>query len=301
VDLAQIRSFATVARWRSFTRAASELGLSQPAVSRHVQKLEHELGFPLLVRRRGRIQLSEAGVRFLAFAEEVMGSHTRLLRELSPEPGRLAGDLRIAASTTPGEFIVPGLVAEFGAAHPMVKPEIRVMDSAEVAAELRARRADIGFSGLEAPGGDLSHHVVAEDEVVVAVPAGHPFASRHTIELSELAGQPFLARESGSGTYQSFEEAVSAHPELALPAYRVVMVLSTTQAIVSAVRNGYGIGLVSCLALQDRGSEGPVPVRIAGLPLTRFLYLVAEKDRPLSSAASAFADWVQVQPVTVCG
>ena len=84
------------------------------------------------------------------------------------------------------------------------------------------------------------------------------------------------------------------------PAYRVVMVLSNTQAIVSAVQSGYGIGLVSCLALEGRGPNGPVPVRIAGVPLTRPLYLVVEKGRLLPPAAVAFAAWVRSQPFATC-
>ena len=294
MNLDQLQTFVVLARTGSFTRAAAELEVSQPAVTRHVQKLEQELGMPLLARRRGRIELSEAGERLRSFAEGVVDGHQRLLDDLGEGPGRLAGDLRIVASTTPGEFLVPGLVSAFVAGNPLVNPRIQIADSTEVAAQIRARRADVGFSGVELPGRDLLHRPIASDEIVLAVAPGHPFASRASVELKELAGQPFLTRESGSGTHLSFLAILAEHG-LEAPPWHTVMVLSNTAAIVSAVRSGYGMGLVSSLAIAGRGDGGPVPVRIAGVPLSRRLWLVVERDRPLPPPAAGFAAWVPSQ------
>ncbi|MEA2589697.1 MAG: hypothetical protein QOH66_2624 [Actinomycetota bacterium] len=299
MNLDQLETFMVLARCGSFTRAAVQLHLSQPAVSRHIQKLEQELGVTLLTRRRGRIELSEAGERVRSYAEDVVGGHERLVAELGEQPSRLAGDLRIVASTTPGEFLVPGLVSAFTANHPRVSPRIQIADSTEVVAQLRSRKADVGFSGIKFPGRDLVHRHIATDEIVLAVPPDHPFAPRSSVELSELAGQPFLTRETGSGTHLSFLALLAEHG-LEAPRYRPVMVLSNTAAIVSAAANGYGIGLVSCLALAGRGPGGPVAVRITGLPLTRSLFLVVEKDRPLPPPAANFAEWVPDQEVPAC-
>jgi DNA-binding transcriptional LysR family regulator len=299
LNLDQLETFLALARCGSFTRAAGELHLSQPAVSRHIQKLERELGTPLLTRRRGRIELSQAGERVRSYAEDVAGGYDRLVADLGQQPSRLAGELRIIASTTPGEFLVPGFVSAFTASHPRVSPRIQIADSAEVVAQLRSRKADVGFSGAKLPGRDLVHRHIATDEIVLAVPPLHSFAGRPSVELSELAGQPFLTRESGSGTHLSFLALLAEHG-LEAPPYRSVMVLSNTAAIVSAVGSGYGIGLVSCLALQGRGPGGPVAVRIAGLTLTRSLYLVVEKDRPLPPPAASFAAWVPGQEAPAC-
>jgi DNA-binding transcriptional LysR family regulator len=299
LNLDQLETFLVLARCGSFTRAAAELHLSQPAVSRHIQKLEQRLGTTLLTRRRGRIELSQAGERVRSYAEEVAGGYVRLVADLGQQPSRLTGELRIVASTTPGEFLVPGLVSAFTASHPRVSPRIQIADSTDVVAQLRLRKADVGFSGVKLPGRDLVHRHIATDEIVLAVPPLHPFASRASVELSELAGQPFLTRESGSGTHLSFLALLAEHG-LEVPPYRSVMVLSNTAAIVSAVGNGYGIGLVTCLALQGRGPGGPVAVRIAGLTLSRSLYLVVEKDRPLPPPAASFADWVTSQETPAC-
>lgn len=299
MNLEQLETLAALARCGSFTRAAAELGCSQPAVTRHIQKLEQELGTTLLASRRGVVRLSDAGERVRAYADAVLEGRAALLAELSDRGSRLAGDLRIVASTTPGEFLVPGFVSTFTATHPRVTPRVQIADSAEVAVQLLDRRADVGFSGVRVPGHELAYREIAADEIVLAVPANHPFAGRGSVALAELEGQPFITRESGSGTQMSFL-AVLAERGLAPPAYRTVMVLSTTAAIVSAVGNGYGLGLVSCLALQGRGGAGPVPVRIDGLSLQRSLYVVVEKDRPLPAVAAAFAAWVPAGEVATC-
>src|SRR5437764_2107277 len=169
MNLDQLETFLVLVRCGSFTEAAAELHLSQPAVSRHVQKLEHELGATLLTRRRGRIELSEAGERVRSYAADVVGGHDRLLADLGGHPSRLAGELRIVASTTPGEFVVPGLVSAFTASHPRVSPRIQIADSTEVVVQIRSRKADVGFSGVRLPGRDLVHRPIATDEIVLAV------------------------------------------------------------------------------------------------------------------------------------
>ena len=296
MDLEGLESFLAVARLGSFTRAAQERHLTQPGVSRHVQRLERELGVTLLERQRGGVELTVAGKCLLAYAQETLDRHLRLRSDLKREAPPVAGALRIAASTTPGESLVPGWVAGFTALHPDVRPQVFIADSAEVVAELREHRWDLGFVGNRMPGRDLLYDQVAEDEVVLAVPASHPFASRGQVALAELEGQPFLEREDGSGTLSSFRSALT-YRSLPFPRYRVVMVLNSTQAILSAVRDGYGLGLVSALALEERSANEVTRVRIAELPRSRPLYLVRERRRPLPPAANAFAAWVKAKGI----
>src|SRR6266571_8817296 len=129
MNLEQLEALSALARCGSFTKAAAALGVSQPAVSRHIQKLEHDLGISLLASRRGVVRLSEAGERVRAYADSVLEGRAALLADLSDRPSRLAGDLRIVASTTPGEFLVPGLVSAFTATHPRISPSVQIADS----------------------------------------------------------------------------------------------------------------------------------------------------------------------------
>ncbi|MGH2733404.1 MAG: LysR substrate-binding domain-containing protein [Actinomycetota bacterium] len=288
-----METFVAIARSLSFTAAAHDVHLSQPAVSRQVQSLEQELGVSLLERRRrGGIELTAAGKRFLEYARDVLGRHRQLLQELREGPDGLAGEVRIAASTTTGEFLVPWFAATFTARYPEVHPEVVITNSKDVVVALRERRCDLAFAGARLPGADLVFDPIAEDEVVLAVPEDHPFAERGEIDLAELEGLPLFEREAGSGTRLTLQSAL-AERGLPPPAGRLVMVLGNSRAILSAVQNRHGFGFVSSLSLQDTEQQGVVGVRLAGIPMRRRLYLVTERQRSLSPPATAFVAWVR--------
>lgn len=291
MDVAALTAFVVVARTGSMTAAATALGLSQPGVSRQIQRLEAAVGVALLNREGRQLRLTPAGERFRAYAETSLAQYETVLRELRGEAALLEGDLRIVASSTPGEFLVPQWVAAFVALHPGVRPEIAIADTSIVEDAVRAQRYDLGFVGACLQGRGLEYTVVADDEVVLAVPADHLFASRRQVTLSELAGQPFLVREGGSGTAASVVRLL-AERGLQLPEHRTVMVLGSTQAIVSGVEQGLGLGWVSGRALEARNPLRVRAVRLRELPLRRPLSLVRDPQRPLTPVATAFVDWV---------
>ncbi|MBI3973460.1 MAG: LysR family transcriptional regulator [Chloroflexi bacterium] len=288
----ELDGFLIVAQRGSITLAAQELGLTQSGLSRQLQRLERRLGILLFERTRGGVRLTPAGERYRAYAEDVVTRRRRLLEELRGEATAtpLGGELRIAASTTPGEFLVPRLVAEFTARYPGVRPVVFTTDSRAVIDCVAERQWDIGFVGAQLAAKGVRFDPVATDEVVLAVPAGHPLAQHAAVPLEALAGQDFVEREGGSGTLLSVRQALAARG-LTLPPYRVRMTLSTTHAIVSAVRSGYGIGFVSSLALAEPLDRRVVAVRLAGVPLERRLYLVRHARDVLPAQARRFVEF----------
>jgi DNA-binding transcriptional LysR family regulator len=289
-ELSDLEAFLRVAAHGSFTAAARELGLTQPGLSRQMQKLERRLEIALFVRTATGVRLTAAGDRYRTYARDLLARHRQLLAELRGDGAALTGPLNVAASSTPGEFLVPRLVADFTADHPDVRPVVFTADSEEVCHELLERRWDLGFVGARIKRDGLRFDPVAEDEIVLAVPANHPFARTREVALPDLAGERFVDREGGSGTVLSVRRTL-ADRGLSLPPHRAAMTLSTTQAIVAAVRAGYGIGFVSSLALPDPQDGRVVGVRLAGIPLPRTLYLVREKRRLLSPVARRFAEF----------
>jgi DNA-binding transcriptional LysR family regulator len=283
-----VEAFLATVHQGSLTAAAHHLGLTQPGVSRQIARLEQALGTSLLVRGRQGVALTAAGERYRAYAEDALARHALLLEELRDGDAVLSGPLRIAASTTPSEVLVPGLVARFTALHPDVQATVCTADSLEVVEHVRLRRWDIGFAGVRVDRMGLRFEPVATDEIVLAVPRHHPFARRATVPLAALEGQVFIAREDGSGTMLSVARALAERGQQ-LPAHRVRMTLGTTQAIVAAVRDGYGIGFVSSLALAELAGDRVATVRLVGAPLRRALYLVVDERRVLSAVPRAFA------------
>lgn len=290
-ELSDLEAFLRVAERGSFTAAARELGLTQPGLSRQMQKLERRLDIALFVRTSTGVRLTAAGDRYRTYAGDMLARHRQLLAELRGDGAALAGPLHIAASSTPGEFLVPRLVADFTADHPDVRPVVFTADSEEVCHELLERRWDLGFVGARIKREGLRFDPVGSDEIVLAVPAEHPFAQTREVALELLAGERFVEREGGSGTVLSVRRTL-ADLGLALPPHRVSMTLSTTQAIMAAVRAGYGIGFVSSFALPGPRDGRVAAVRLAGIPLLRTLYLVREKRRLLSPIARRFAEFV---------
>lgn len=292
MDLDQLRSFLAVARLRRFTLAARERGLTQPGISRQIQRIERELGATLLERNGEGLGLTEAGQRFLAFAEAAITQHDSMLAEVRGAAPELTGDLRIIASTTPGAYLVPSLVARFHERHPRVQPSVAIADSAAVVAAIADGRWDVGFTGAPVHDPALRSSVIAEDEIVLAVPSGHALAARERVALAELGNLPFLEREDGSGTRESLRAAL-ARQGLALPPRRIVMVLSSCQALIAAVRQGLGVGFVSTLALDPSPTAEVVGVRLADVAVRRRMYLVHAQRRDLPPVAAAFVAFVE--------
>lgn len=292
MDLEQLRAFLETARHGSFSVAAQSLGLTQPTVSRQLQHLERELGFALIDREQRPVALTPAGREFLSCAEAAVNELESTIRRLRAGKNDLVGPLLVAASTTPGEFLVPGLMASFTARHPGVRPSLLIADSAGVVSELLARRAELGFLGAPMGSHRLRLIPFAEDEIVLAVPAGHPFAQREYMALSDLEGKPLVEREGGSGTLKSLRRLL-AEQGLRMPEHRVAMVVGTSQAQLTAIEAGIGIGFLSSFALASRSPGKVVGVRIEGVSLRRTLYL-AHEHAPLSALAQAFVRFVAV-------
>lgn len=295
MNLEHLRSVCQVAKEGSVSLAAPKLHMTQSGVSRQLQRIEQELGVELFSRQHGRLELTPAGKRFLRFAENTLREYDEVLRDLRHESGVLSGDLLIASSSTPGAFLVGNLVARFVESYPAVSPRVTISDTDQVIEDLLERSCDVGFVGDRVADERLRFYVVDTDEIVLAVPAGHRFASRDTVALDELVGEPFIGREAGSGTLRTVRRAVARHG-FTMPSYRLVMELGTIHAVLAAVSAGVGLGWVSKQVVKDEHPGRVTTVRIDQLPLDRSIFIVHHTRRPLPRAARTFLDWVISSP-----
>lgn len=293
MQFSYLRTFVTVVERGGFSAAARALGISQPAVSQQVQRLEEELGVTLLWRgRRGIAEITPGGELLLDFARATLAAYDALREELDRRRDVVAGELRLAASTTPGEYLVPQLLAGFRTQHPGVEAQVTVGDTAGVVRQVLSGECDLGFIGapVERPG--LALERLAADEVVLAIYTGHPFAGRERVTWQEVLAQPLIVREEGSGTRHTVEGALAAQGK-ALPPESVALTLGSTQAVVQAIRDRLGIGFVSRRAVVRVPPAERLPtVAIEGLEFSRYLfivYLAARITSPLLRAFLAFA------------
>lgn len=296
MNLDYLRTLVSIVEHGSLSAAARAKHISQPAVTKQVQRMEAELGTALLVRGPKRqIELTSAGERVLTFAQETLARFEYLERELATLKTVGQGTLTLAASTIPGEYLLPKLLAAFRKEYPQVEVQMTISDTADVATRLLADEADVGVVGstLKRPG--IRLEILVGDRVVLAVPPDHPFAGRESVTIDELRGQPLILRETGSGTRRSVEAAL-ATAGLRLPQDNVVLVLGSTQAILQAVAQGLGVGFVSARASIQAQADGHLAcLTLADVDLYRDLYLAYLPHRAGDPLVAHFLDFAREQ------
>jgi DNA-binding transcriptional LysR family regulator len=294
MQIAHLRTFVNVIERGGFSTAAQALGISQPAVSQQVQRLEAELGVTLLRRgRRGVVAITPSGERVLGFARTTLAAYDALQEELDRLQGVIAGQLRLAASTIPGEYLVPQLLTDFRARYPNVEPRVVVSGTADVVRPVLAGECDLGFIGapVERPG--LAQECLAADQVVLAVYPEHLFAEREQVTWEEVLTQPLIVREQGSGTRRTVERALASQGKRLRPE-SVALTLGSTQAVVQAIRDQLGIGFVSQRAIVHASSaERLSTVEIEGLRFTRHLFIIYETTCITSPLLRTFLAFVR--------
>jgi len=285
MELRQLRAFERVAHCASFTRAARELGLSQPAVSGHVQALEEELGIKLLERQPRQTLLTPAGELLLDYARRLLNLEREASQRLEELKGLQAGCLRLGASPTIGTYLLPAMLGEFKARYPGLRAIAEIAPSYRVAEALQAHAIEIGLVEAAVDSHGLVAEVFRTDELVLVVPAGHPWARRGSIRPAELLDYPLVAREPASGTRALVEERLRAVGIEPVPALE----LGGLEAIKNAVLAGLGVSFVSRQAIELEEKLGIlVTVTVEGLDLRRPFYCLRHAQRYLSPALEAF-------------
>ena len=289
IELRNLEIFCRVVELRSFSRAAEEVFLTQPTVSGRIAALERQVGATLLDRLGREVVPTQAGTILYRHAQELLAHHRAAMQELSEFLGALRGSLLLGGSTIPGEYLLPGKIAQFKAAHPGVTIRLKIADSAEIIARVAAGELELGAVGSREETADLHFVPFDQDHLVLAVPPDHRWALQGEIRLEELFSEPFIAREAGSGTRRTFEQALRQQGIDPRRELNVVCELGSTEAVKRCIEAGGGVGIVSDRALQHELHHGLLKkVTFQGLTLARLFYLVTSPRRTLSPIASAF-------------
>jgi len=287
--LQQLRLFEAVARNSSFTRAAEEVHLSQPAVSIQVKRLEENVGLPLFEQVGRVLTLTEAGRELYAASKDVLGRLADLDGAIDALRGEVAGSLRVTAVTS-AKYFLPHLLGAFLRRYPEVEPKLMVANRSSLLERLADNEDDLYVMGHVPDELDVEEHPFLENIIVVVASPDHPMAQRDHIPLSEIANERFLVRESGSGNRKVVGEFFEEHGFTLTP----YMELGSAEAIKQGVLAGLGISALSLHNLRLEIAAGQIVVLpVEGFPLRRRWNVVHRKGKRLSNAALSFIEFLQ--------
>ncbi|MBI2863336.1 MAG: LysR family transcriptional regulator [Chloroflexi bacterium] len=286
----QLFVFYTVARLSSFSKAADELYISQPAVSNQVKLLEQRYGQPLFERLSRGIKLTQAGEIALDYARRIFALADEMEEVIADLRGVAFGRLVIGASTTIGEYLLPEIMGRFKERHPGVDMELRISNTRQVAGEVLRHELDLGFIGGHDQDDSLMVEPFAADEIVLFASPRHRLAGRTDVNVDDLRDEGFITREKGSATRVIAE----THLRLLGVEPQVRMELGSNEAVKRAVWAGLGLGMLSRAALLAEVESGHLVVlEIPDCCCRRQLSLIYRRDKRLTSVEQAFLSLVR--------
>ncbi len=245
--------FQRVAQNLSFTKAANELFITQPAITKHIKELESEYGTKLFERSGNKILLTEAGTVFLNYANQILQLHNELKFELGQLTNQFKGTLRLGASTTIAQYVLPSALANFHDRHPDVK--LSLISGNTEFIEKRLLRNEIDFAIVEGKPSnqDIRYTPYLDDELLVFTSSKNNNIAA-SVSNSELVSVPLVLRERGSGTLEIIEENLHNH-NISPRQLNVLMYLGSTEAIKTFIKTGNGAGIVSRFAIENELNE----------------------------------------------
>lgn len=292
LNLDALKVFLAVAEHGSFSEAGRNLHLSQPAVSQIIQGLERQLGLLLFVRQGRAVQLTEGGHVLVSMARELLTSSQRVEQTMLSLQGEVVGEMSIGCSTASGKYLLPGLISRFRKEYPQVRINVVVASRESVISKLLAAEVSLGVSSKLVEHYDLEYQNFFKDDVILIVPAFHPWARYRKIYPDDLLDEPLILREELAGTREVLMDRLRQH-DISPDMLNIAMVLGNAEAIEVAVEEELGIAFVSRLAAARGIALGRVvEVAVEGMELSRNIYMARNLRQPLTRAQAKFWEHV---------
>jgi DNA-binding transcriptional LysR family regulator len=289
IDFRHLETFSRVAELKSFSKAASDLFLTQPTVSGHVLSLEQSLSLRLFDRTGKGVRLTKAGEVFLKYASRILSFRKDLLNALSEFSQGIRGELSLGASTIPGEYLLPKLMGHFKKDHPHFIISLKIADTKEIVQYLLQDNIELGIIGAKLNHSSLHYEKFEEDEIIVVAPSDHPFTRKKKVTLEELLNEPWIIREEGSGTQIAVEKALRKKGK-SLKQFNVVMEMGSTSSLKEGVKAKLGLAFISGRAAgEEINQEVLSRINVEGIePISRQIFIVSRSGRTLSPVGMEF-------------
>lgn len=288
----RLKVFYTVAKRLSFTRAADELFISQPAITKHIHELENEFNAKLFERKGNRISLTKAGDLLFYFAEDVFERYEQVAFEINALDKRKEGSLRLGASTTVSQYIVAPLLAKFRNKFADVELSLITGNTTFIENALLNKDIEIGIIEGYSKNTEISYHSYLKDELVLVCSNKHPLTNRSGISLDELKALRFVKREYGSGTLEVIDHALKK-AGLNPAELKVEIRLGSTESIKSYLLNASCVAFISVHAITEELKTGKLKViDVDGLNIDRTFYIVTLQGK-ITGLADLFFHFAQ--------
>jgi DNA-binding transcriptional LysR family regulator len=290
MNLNQLKLFIAVAETGSFSRAADIMRLTQSTVSQHIASMEHEAGCPLL-DRTGKGAVPTAGGRlFLQHARRVIAEQEALLQAMAGFHGLQNTELLVGASNIPANYLIPELLPRLAEKHPGISLNMHTGDSREMLDRLLAAEIELAVIGSRFTDKGANFSPLATDRLFLVTAAGHPWRNRGSLPLEELASEPIILRENGSGSGETLQRALIS-AGFSPDRLKVAARLGSNEAVRQAVSAGYGCAFLSSLSIRRELESGELcKIEVEGLTVERHFWLATLKNRAISPAAKVFCD-----------
>lgn len=291
VTLHQLKVFEVAARHCSFTRASEELFLTQPTVSMQMKQLTQAVGLPLFEQIGKRLYLTDAGHKLYETCHAIFDELSQFEMAIADMKGMKQGRLQLAVVTTT-KYFLPRILGPFCDRYPGIDIALKFTNHERILQYLNENEDDLYILSNPPESVDIVAHPILENPLVVLAPQNHPLAKERNISLERIAKEPFIMRESGSGTRNATEQLFAQHGIQ----LKVKLELGSNEAIKQAIVGGLGLAVLSRHTIALEGTDGPVTILdVQGFPIERHWYAIYPAGKQLSIIAQTFLDYLQTE------
>ncbi len=297
MDIWQLNIFVAVVENKSFSKASEAINLSQPTVSSHIKELEDYFNCRLLDRLGKITEPTKAGKILYQQAKKILSLKDQTETAMHDFLGKTKGNLALGGSTIPSGYILPKIIGPFSKKYPDIHVELFAGDTSQMIEEIKKGKIEVGIVGAKTDDPLISQEEFVTDEMRLIVPFDHKWAKKASIDFSDLLTETLIAREKGSGTWQSILKSMDKagfDPK----SLHAPVTMGNTVSVIQGILHHVGISILSTIAVQDDIDKGRLKaLSVQGLDLNRFFYLTTSTKRALSPLSKKFIEFCKAGPI----
>lgn len=293
MDLWQLNIFCKVVELEGFSSAGKAVHLSQPTISSHIKDLENHFGCRLIDRLGKKAVPSKAGELLYTYARKLIALRDEAETAMNEFQGKIKGRLVVGGSTIPGGYILPQLIGAFTTDYPEVKISLIIGDTDQIIQDTLSGSLELSIVGAKPSHRNIGMEKLIEDKMRLIVTADHKWAGKKYIPLESMLKEPFIVRESGSGTLKSIKMSLTEKGHL-IEDLNIISEMGSTAAIIQGIKSKVGISILSTIAVAEELKAGTLKaLAIKGMSLERSFYLIRHKQRSASPLCRAFEEFIK--------